>query len=505
MSPQSSAGEGSEPLEKGPAYDEVLGLASGASKTAWPTYRRDARRSGYQDLPAPSKPEVAWTRTLASPITAPVAAGGMVVVAETDCHTLHALSAVDGEPAWTFVADGRIDSPPTLSGGLCLFGTRSGFVYCLRTSDGALVWRFRAAPQDRRLFAYEQLESVWPVHGSVLVDDKLTDGVATAYFAAGRQSLSDGGIFVFAVNPTSGKIRWVRRLDSVPQTQSYGSSALDFDNFDLLFRQGDGVAMSRWVFNRKTGKMSVDSWASFAKLNTTISSSTYDPATGQLLMDRGTVLPLEKGPLSDEFFLTFDRLGGNSFSRPIPVTPPAATPQNLPPASEIGVRTFDEINASLAAITGVNPADSGISDTFNTVRQSLPTVDSIEAFLSSHQMAIAQLAIQYCGELMDDPTLRNTVFPGFPFTSGVAIAYPGSQDFLLDPLLDRVLGTSANSIGSQPDRATAKTELEQLIHGIPGDANRPGLASTGGNAVRTQTIAKATCAALLGSAAMLVQ
>ena len=206
LSPRSSAGEGPAPLEKGPAYDEISNLKSGSSTTGWPTYRRDVRRSGYQDLPAPLKPDVAWTRKLSPPITAPVAAGGMVVVAETDRHALHALSAVDGEPAWTFVADGRIDSPPTLWGGLCLFGTRNGFVTCLRASDGALVWRFRAAPQDRRLFAYEQLESVWPVHGSVLVDDKLSGGVAAAYFAAGRSSRIDGGIRLYALEAKTGKV-----------------------------------------------------------------------------------------------------------------------------------------------------------------------------------------------------------------------------------------------------------------------------------------------------------
>ncbi len=206
LSPRSSAGEGPAPLEKGPAYDGISNLASGSSKTEWPTYRRDVRRSGYQDLPAPDEPEVAWTRKLTAPITAPVAAGGIVVVAETDRHTLHALSAADGKPVWTFVADGRIDSPPTLSGGLCLFGSRGGFVYCLRASDGALVWRFRAAPQDRRLFAYEQLESVWPVHGSVLVDDKLSGGVATAYFAAGRSARIDGGIRLYALEVTTGRV-----------------------------------------------------------------------------------------------------------------------------------------------------------------------------------------------------------------------------------------------------------------------------------------------------------
>ncbi|NQT86501.1 PQQ-binding-like beta-propeller repeat protein, partial [bacterium] len=189
------------PLEKGPAYAETASLEPGASTTDWPTYRGDVRRSGHQDLPAPVRPGAAWIRRLSPPITAPVAAGDMVVVAETDRHTLHALSAVDGAPVWTFIADGRIDSPPTLSGGLCLFGTRNGFVTCLRASDGALAWRFRAAPRDRRLFAYEQLESVWPVHGSVLVDD-----AATVYFATGRSSLLDGGIRLYALELKTGKV-----------------------------------------------------------------------------------------------------------------------------------------------------------------------------------------------------------------------------------------------------------------------------------------------------------
>ena len=199
-SPQSSAGKTIKPLEKGTAYDRISNLKGSSSKTAWPTYRRDARRSGFQDLPAPNNPSIAWTRKLSPPITAPVSAGGMVVVAETDRHTLHALSSADGKPAWTFVADGRIDSPPTLTGGLCLFGTRNGYVYCLRASDGALVWRFCAAVRDRRLFAYGQIESVWPVHGSVLVDSR------KVYFAAGRSSEFDGGIRLQALDLKSGKV-----------------------------------------------------------------------------------------------------------------------------------------------------------------------------------------------------------------------------------------------------------------------------------------------------------
>ena len=43
-------------------------------------------------------------------------------------------------------AGGRIDTPPTIADGLCLFGSHDGWVYCLRAADGRLAWRFRAAP-----------------------------------------------------------------------------------------------------------------------------------------------------------------------------------------------------------------------------------------------------------------------------------------------------------------------------------------------------------------------
>jgi outer membrane protein assembly factor BamB len=251
LSPLSSAGEDPPELKEGPAFGEVgseqssvFGGTGADAVTAdhrslvaanWPTYRGDGRRSGYQNLPAPSKPSVAWTTRLSSPITAPVSAEEIVFVAETDRHTLYALSATDGKPAWTFVADGRIDSPPTLSSGRCLFGTRNGFVYCLRASDGALIWRFRAASRDLRLFAYEQIESAWPVHGSVLVDDN------TTYFAAGRSSRIDGGIQLYALDVKTGQLLHETsvRVPGGPNANAIRQSVLP----DILSIQNETVWM----------------------------------------------------------------------------------------------------------------------------------------------------------------------------------------------------------------------------------------------------------------------
>jgi outer membrane protein assembly factor BamB len=194
------------------------------------------------------------------PVGPPVAANGMVFVTRPDVHQVVALHAATGRTAWTFTANGRVDTAPTIHRGLCLFGSKSGWVYCLRADTGAMVWRLRAAPFDERIVAYGQLESPWPVPGSVLVAEDV------AYFAAGRQSLADGGILVFAVEPATGAVRWVQRLDGVPQKDFYGSSGLEFDNFDLLQCEGPAVGMSRWLFDRKTGRISCRATSGFVQL-----------------------------------------------------------------------------------------------------------------------------------------------------------------------------------------------------------------------------------------------
>jgi hypothetical protein len=96
----------------------------------------------------------------------------------------------------------------------------------------------------------------------VLVVDEM------AYFAAGRQPLADGGILVFAVEPATGSIHWVERLDTVPTENFYGCTGLEYDNFDLLHREGDSVAMARWLFHRATGNMTCKGADAFALLNT---------------------------------------------------------------------------------------------------------------------------------------------------------------------------------------------------------------------------------------------
>ena len=179
-------------------------------------------------------------------LTPPVAAGGNIFVAEPNAHAVHALRAEDGKQLWSFVADGRVDSPPTIYQGLCIFGGTDGYVYCLTAADGRLVWRFRAAPGERQIGVMGQLESAWPVHGSVLVRD------GKVYCTAGRSSYLDGGIYLYALNPHTGAIVHQSRLQSAePDVSKDGGRPFDIDGAksDILVAGKEDIYLFQKRFN----------------------------------------------------------------------------------------------------------------------------------------------------------------------------------------------------------------------------------------------------------------
>ena len=203
-------------LEKGPAYDKIDGdSAQSDCQNDWPTYRHDCRRSGATNVSVPTDLKLLWQRQLSGQLTAPVVASGTVFVASVNTHTVQAVEAGTGRVVWSYTAGGRIDSPPTISSGRVLFGCADGYLYCLRASDGKLAWRFRAAPQDTRMVAYDQLESLWPVGGSVLVQDGI------AFCAAGRSSYLDGGIRLCRVDIETGEMLSETVLDDRDPNTGY--------------------------------------------------------------------------------------------------------------------------------------------------------------------------------------------------------------------------------------------------------------------------------------------
>jgi len=236
----------------------------------------------------------------------------------------------------------------------------------------------------------------------------------------------------------------------------------------------------------------------YVPLNATVTAANYSSATGQRLSDIGTIIGLEKGPDSDLFFLSFERIGDRTHApvEPAPVAPATPTdPAEI--AADVGLRTFEEINATMSEVTTVPMTQADVKATYELVKQAMPVKETIEGMVASQQTGVAQLAIEYCNALVEDSGLRAAYFPGFNFSAPATSAFgtAGARDLAFNPLLDRILGVN---VATQPGRAQARAELDAL-------AAR--LTSCGGGcaADRTRTVVKASCAAVLGSAATLLQ
>ncbi len=228
-------------LVKGEAYLRK-GLEA-ANDAGWPTFRADNARSGLSPAPVADGLRRKWQTPLTGKLTALTIGCGKVFVAAVNEHRLSALDQNTGDIAWSFLAGGRIDSPPTVFGDFAYFGCADGHIYSLAAADGQLAWRFRLAPDDSQLCSYGQLESVWPINGSVMIKD------GKLFCVGGRSSFLDGGLPFVRLDALTGKLEAESVLDDVdPETgksiqllsaQSIMPSAIP----DILSCDGDNIFM----------------------------------------------------------------------------------------------------------------------------------------------------------------------------------------------------------------------------------------------------------------------
>jgi|GEM_PF-1056422 len=214
-----------------------------ATADAWPMYLRDNQRASWNETALPATLRQVWTQRPAQPpagligqewgnqwfgqgpVTGLSVAEGVGVLALTDRQEVLAVDPISGAERWRVAVDGRVDSQPTIYNGAVYLGTRAGWLYCLNRDTGALVWRFRAAPRLERMVSYGQLESPWPLFGTVTVD---AEGV---WAVAGRHNDCDGGLWWWRLDAGTGEVRASGRFgrDELRSGIS-GTGSLDFDD-----------------------------------------------------------------------------------------------------------------------------------------------------------------------------------------------------------------------------------------------------------------------------------
>jgi len=147
-------------------------------------------------------------------------------------------------------------------------------------------------------------------------------------------------------------------------------------------------------------------------------------------------------------------------------------------------------------LTGVPTTDPNVSATYLAVQQQLPATPTLEGFSSANQVGIAQLAIQYCNVMVNNPAYLATVLPGVTLSAAQYSSQAGI-DAVTGPLAARVLGGGVNSVPPASTMTGASGELDKLINNL--------CSSTACTSVaRVQAVTAAACATAFGNANMLI-
>ncbi|MCX7047031.1 MAG: PQQ-binding-like beta-propeller repeat protein [Candidatus Sumerlaeota bacterium] len=255
--------------------DAVAGLPE--SDGDWPSFRANNTASVTSKARIPANAAPCWKIEPSATFTptAPTAAGGLAFFGGSD-GIVRAVDAQTGNQQWTAYTGGRIQYPPTISKGRAYVGSGDGWVYCFEAKTGRLLWRFRAAPVERRIPVYGELQSTWPAASGVLV----SEGVA--YVAAGI--LNYDGTHVYALDAATGRIKW----------QNNSSGQLDSESRSGVSVQGHMMLVD--------GKL-------YLAGGNAVSPAVYDIADGRCLNDPGILrqvnnnnVPGSRSPRGSELY-----------------------------------------------------------------------------------------------------------------------------------------------------------------------------------------------------------
>jgi outer membrane protein assembly factor BamB len=194
----------------------VCGVSLGED---WATYRSDIARSGntsetvgpelylqWKYIPA-HKPKPAWPipseelpRMHNDNAYHVVIADGSAYFGSSTTDKVYSIDVAKGEIRWTFFAEGPVRFAPTVYTGRVYFGSDDGYVYCLDSKDGSLLWKYHPGPTDEKIIGNARMISLWPVRTGVLADDGIV------YFAAGVFPYE--GLYICALKADDGSVVW---------------------------------------------------------------------------------------------------------------------------------------------------------------------------------------------------------------------------------------------------------------------------------------------------------
>ena len=335
----------------------------------------------------------------------------------------------------------------------------------------------------------------------------------------------------------------ISHIPGVPADSYIKLQVEQFDTYSYLFNNpvyvnlGNPVpAIDFDIAGMRVGINGKEAIVGQSFINLTTDGTDLNITTNNQEISRlGSVIQLQQGTQVDDFFLSFEKLGTRSNPFIIADPIPAPAPANLPGKSDIGVRTFSEINGTMSDLTGVPTSNSAVLGKYQLLKQQLPSTEDINAFGPANIIGISQLAFEYCDRLVEDTSItglcertgtvisaRACMFGSFDFSqaaTAVAAFNSTNKTALANALYDRMIGIPQAALGPELINAPTRIEITNELINAGAAGTYPGnlvgrlitescptteldCSATGSG---TKEIVKAMCTSVLGSAAMLVQ
>ncbi|WP_420322060.1 PQQ-binding-like beta-propeller repeat protein [Flagellimonas sp.] len=238
----------------------------------WPQFKKDNYRSGNSEVQldvstlgqdwtyqASQQPVPAWygpakedTYAKSGPLPSmrdydlayyPIIVGDRLYYGSSADNAIHCLDANTGEELWTYITGGPVRVAPTFYSGKLYFGSDDGYAYCIKASNGKLVWKFSPTEKvHEKVMNNNSLISFWPVRTGVLIEDDV------AYFGASLLPWKES--FFCAVDIRTGKVgkkgTYIQKFEQLTLEGSMASTGTK-----IVQPQG---RISPVFFNKMTGE-----------------------------------------------------------------------------------------------------------------------------------------------------------------------------------------------------------------------------------------------------------
>lgn len=237
-----------------------------SSAEDWPTYQHDNARSGQTSeslspvlkeswvFKSVHPPHLAWPgpakwdgwnkvynlkdRMVFDKAFQVAASGDHVYFGSSIDDSVKCLDTKTGQLKWQFITEGPVRLAPGIVKDRLYFGSDDGYVYCLNSEDGSLVWKHRPGKTDLRVSGNGRVVSLWAIRTGVVVVDDI------AYACAGVFPAET--VFLVAMDAKTGKELWKTGMKDFP---AQGYILASYSNIYVTTGRSQPL-----VFERETGK-----------------------------------------------------------------------------------------------------------------------------------------------------------------------------------------------------------------------------------------------------------